>query len=271
MYFVNLSGSIEQRESCSYVKNSAFLSGTGLIETMLLRNHNLPLLNDHYERLISSLKKLYLFTPFDLIEMKNQINKLLKVNNHPSNGIIRLQTFNNTNQSQADYLIEYKPMPAYNPEGIKTGLAKGIAMPQDSLSNLKTSSRLRYIIARNQAMLKNWDDALLLNHSGRISESTISNIFWIKNNTIFTPPLSEGCVAGIMRSRILCINIPNYIMQECVLTLEILAEAEEVFLTNAVRGIIPVRYIQAVAYNMQQTKNITRFLEPLIFSEGTKL
>jgi branched-chain amino acid aminotransferase len=84
------------------------------------------------------------------------------------------------------------------------------------------------------------DDAFILNSHERICDATIANIFWIKDNKIFTPALSEGCVSGVMRRRILDIRFWildfGFEMEESILTERTLLEADEVFLTNATSG-----------------------------------
>jgi branched-chain amino acid aminotransferase len=109
------------------------------------------------------------------------------------------------------------------------------------------------------------NDALILNQHGRICEATIANIFWIKDDRIHTPPLSEGCVAGVMRKYLLE-KIPaiNRKTSETELTIDELQNAEEVFLTNAVYGMRWVRGFRDKQYqNIQCIKLFQSILSPL--------
>jgi branched-chain amino acid aminotransferase len=92
---------------------------------------------------------------------------------------------------------------------------------------------------------------LVLNQHERICDATIANIFWVKDEKIFTPSLGEGCVAGVMRKKILELPTPNsgFLVQESVLTEDILLQADEVFLTNAVTGIRWVKECPGKIYN----------------------
>jgi branched-chain amino acid aminotransferase len=127
-----------------------------------------------------------------------------------------------------------------NENGLTVGIASGINKSTDTLSNLKTSNALVYAMAASQAKQKLWNDALVLNTSGHIIESAIANVFWVKNNHLFTPPLSEGCVAGVMRRHILA-TIGS--VSEVPLTTQELHAADEVFLTNAIK---PIRWVKEI-------------------------
>ncbi len=97
---------------------------------------------------------------------------------------------------------------------------------------------------------QNWlDDSMVMNQYGRIADATIANIFAVKDGTIYTPPLSEGCVAGVMR-RFLLVDIAaeGHTMKESQFQLNDLLEADELFLTNAVQGIRWVRQFRNKTY-----------------------
>ena len=110
-----------------------------------------------------------------------------------------------------------------------------------SLSNLKSGNALIYVLASQYAAANGLDDALIMNQYGRLAETTSSNVFWIKNGVISTPPLTEGPVAGIMREVVMELVIKKGLMlQERELTIEELLVADECFLTNALNGITMV-------------------------------
>lgn len=107
-----------------------------------------------------------------------------------------------------------------------------------SLSNLKSGNALVYVLASQYAAANSLDDVLILNQHGRIAEATSSNVFWIKNGIIYTPPLTEGPVAGIMREVVIKQATEQGLMvREMELTIEELLLADECFLTNALNGI----------------------------------
>ncbi len=106
------------------------------------------------------------------------------------------------------------------------------------LSNLKSGNALIYVLASQYADANHLDDVFIINQYGRIAEATSSNVFWIKNGIIYTPPLTEGPVAGIMREVVIKKTTEQGLMvQEKELTIEELLLADECFLTNALNGI----------------------------------
>jgi len=158
--------------------------------------------------------------------------------------------------SKAGFVIECFPLEAemytLNENGLVAGVAIGIAKSADALSNLKSCNALVYAIAAKQAKENKWNDALICNTNGHIIESTIANIFWIKDNLIYTPPLSEGCVAGVMRRYIM----ERTTINEKALSIDELLQADEVFLTNAIRKIRWVGNIGTIYYSNNVTKDL---------------
>jgi branched-chain amino acid aminotransferase len=116
---------------------------------------------------------------------------------------------------------------------------------ESSISNFKLTSALPYVLAAQYKQAHGLDDCLLLNTAGRLACASSANIFWVKNGKLFTPPLSEGCVAGTMRAVLFDIAEAMKVrVQEKKGRLADLAEAEEVFLTNAIQGIRWVKEIE---------------------------
>jgi branched-chain amino acid aminotransferase len=122
------------------------------------------------------------------------------------------------------------------------------------ISPFKTMNALPYVLASTYAKVNSWDDTLMLNTEGDITEASYSNVFIIKENKAYTPPVSSGCVGGIMR-----LIVKDIIMElgmevsEQPLKIEHIMDAQEVFLTNAVQGIKWVENID----NQSFTNDIT--------------
>ena len=78
----------------------------------------------------------------------------------------------------------------------------------------------------------------MLNHFGRVADTSIANIFLIKNKTIYTPSLAEGCIAGVMRQHLISLlKAKEMEVCETAISLNDVMEADELFVTNAIRGI----------------------------------
>jgi branched-chain amino acid aminotransferase len=123
-------------------------------------------------------------------------------------------------------------------DGLSIGLCQGVRLSVDSLSGWKTPNGARYVAAAKEAYARGWDDAIILNSRERICEATSSNIFWIADHQVCTVPLSDGPVTGILRNLLLhLLPEAGYKVVEKSASFEELKAADEVFLTNAVRGI----------------------------------
>lgn len=139
--------------------------------------------------------------------------------------------------NELDVLIEAEPLILHN--STTTGILGGIAQvekPISSLSTLKSLQCLPYILAGMEAKQQGWDQAILQNTAGRIAETHIANIFCVYNQMIITPPLSEGCVDGIIRKVLLEAKLP-WKIKEQPLRVQELMDADEVFTTNTIQGI----------------------------------
>jgi branched-chain amino acid aminotransferase len=109
------------------------------------------------------------------------------------------------------------------------------------------------------------DDCLLVNDNGHIIESINSNIFVIKNGTLYTSPITDGCIDGVMRKQILAIAAQNKILAfEQSLTVHTLTDGDEVFLTNAIIGIQWVGQFKNKFYTNQRTVFFVEKLNELL-------
>jgi len=242
--YINLNGKITAAEDAAMpIDNGAFRYGYGLFETMLVQDGVIRMWQYHWERLFEGAGQLFfeqppLMTPEYL---EKEVLKTVWKNKLEGLCRVRLQLFAgggglySRESDKPGFVIECFLLDEsnlqLNENGLVAGIATGIAKTIDTLKNLKTCNALIYAIAAQQAMANKWNDALICNTESRIIESTVSNIFWIKDKTIYTPPLADGCIAGVMRRHIL----ETITVKEKSLTVWELLIADEVFLTNAIR------------------------------------
>ncbi|MEY4280721.1 MAG: hypothetical protein RLZ39_133, partial [Bacteroidota bacterium] len=255
--FVCINGKILNAEQAAIaIDNRTFRYGIGLFETLLVINKEVQQLSAHWSRLQQGLQILGFKTPsfFNEKSLLEAIQTLLSKNKHHQHARVRIQFFANaggileTQHTTCNYLIEtYAIDPTIcelNENGLEVGLHTLYKKEIDPLSPYKINGRICYAMAAQEAKEKKWNDALVLNSHGNIIESSISNIFWVKNKEIFTPPVSEGCIAGIMRAHWIAVlkekGIP---VIEMPLIKELLLQADEVFLTNSIRKI---RWVYAI-------------------------
>jgi len=245
--------------------------GDGLFETMKLINGNISLGDYHFERLFSGLNvlKFHISVLFTKQKIEKEIKELSKKNECERSARIRLSVSRGNGglydcDNKFSYLIECWPLEQkdLNENGLVIDIFSDARKSIDIFSNLKSANYLPYVMAAIWAKENKLNDALILNQHDRICDSTIANVFWVKDNNIFTPPLNEGCVAGVMRKKILELAIGNsdHLVQEHILTKETLLQADEVFLTNAITGIRWVKKCRSKVY--KNTISCKMFTEP---------
>ncbi|MCW3077525.1 MAG: 4-amino-4-deoxychorismate lyase [Bacteroidetes bacterium] len=229
--------------------NRAFRYGDSLFESIRLCNNKLMFLRDHISRLKLGMTVLRMNVPaeFSHDNIQELIIQLLKHNTHAPNARIRLTVFRNEGgyytpeTNDISFLIESEELTqAYtlNQKGLWADLYSDIKKPINKLANIKTGNALLYVMAGLAKQSMKLDECFLINENGTICESISSNIFIVKNGTIYTAPLTEGCVAGIMRKQIMSIATQNKILIfENQITVNTIMNGDEVFLTNSISGI----------------------------------
>jgi branched-subunit amino acid aminotransferase/4-amino-4-deoxychorismate lyase len=208
-------------------------------------------------------------------KLQEEITTLTKKNGHENAARIRLNVFRgdgglyDAKNHTPHYIIQSWALPENNGEWNSNGLVAGIYEDAkkscDVLSNLKHNNYLPYVLGALKAKKEKWNDAILLNSYGRICDTTIANIFLIKDNVISTPALKEGCVAGVMRKKIIqAIANGAWAFVEKEITTDDLLNADEIFLTNSMYNI---RWIQRIAdkeYGNEITQKIYTACIPTI-------
>lgn len=257
--------------------NRGFRYGEALFETMKMANGGVQLKRFHFERLFAGLRLLQFVKPASLNpgSLTEKMMQLSKMNGCYGQARIRLTVFRGNggladNNSEAQYLIEAMPLDStagqLNNQGLAIDIFPDARKSCDAFSNLKSANYLPYSMAARFASNNNLEDCLILNHSGNISDSSIANIFLFKDGVLYTPPLSEGCVNGVMR-RYLLENLGKNnsgisIKEKELAPLE-LEEADEVFLTNAIQGIRWVGQYRNRKYTNKKIREIINQLPPV--------
>ena len=240
--------------------NRGFRYGDGLFETMLAGGGQIRLGPYHFERLLLGMRMLR-FEPAAQFAstIERQILELCAINSEAGYSRVRLTVFRgdgsltDTIDTVPHYIIQRSPWPAgstgWNAEGLVIDIFADGRKACDAYATLKSNNYLLYSLAAMYGRDRGLDDCLVLNSHGRLADSTIANLFYIKDHRFYTPPLSEGCVAGVMRRYLLeALPRAGYSVLEQPVSPEELAGADEVFLTNALRGIRWVRSFQGITY-----------------------
>ncbi|MFK7946072.1 MAG: aminotransferase class IV [Saprospiraceae bacterium] len=263
--------------------NRGFRYGDGIFETIRMFDGKLPFLENHINRLQKGID----FLDLDLSIARHgidfwrfEIRRIVKYyrQKYPKqakNYRLRLAIFRNDGgfytpkTSKASYILELSPLEKskfeWNKKGVKIDIFNNIRLSNDKLSNLKTSNGLPYVLAALHKNKHDLDDCLLLNGNGNIAESIHSNIFIVKENKLITPDLNQGCTAGTTRQTILQIakTMKMEVIEESC-SVESLADASEIFLTNAIRGIQWVGSFRKKTYENIISKKIHKQLNKIV-------
>ena len=268
-YFIYNSKFFKEGSAVLSADNRGFKFGDGLFETMKSINGHIYFIDEHFARLWQGLQVLQFKIPRHITPdlLQAEILALLKKNCHNKIARIRLTMFRaegglyDVINHTPHCLIQTWGLPdetgTWNSNGLVLGIYPDVKKSCDILSNLKNNNFLPYAMAALQAKKQKWNDAVLLNTAGRICDTTIANIFLIKDEVIFTPALQEGCVAGVMRKNMIkLLTAGNYKIIEGKLSIDDLMNADEVFLTNSVYNLRWVQSIGDKKYANIQTQKI---------------
>lgn len=248
--YINYNGKLfASDEQIFSINNRAFKYGDALFETIRVVNGKLCFVEDHFKRLKQGVELLKMKSSnISFNDVKVQIEELLVKNNIKEGGRVRLTVFRDAegfyqpiNEKKA-YVIEAKSIDnnyfELNVNGLKVDIYSEQKRSTSKLSNIKTTNSLQQILAGIYCKENELDECLMLNKHGRIAEAMSSNVFLYKNNNIYTSSLEEGCMDGVMRKQILKIAAKmNINIFEGMVNGSMLLQADELFLTNAVKGI----------------------------------
>lgn len=246
--------------------NRGLKYGDGLFETIKMVNGKLQLKKYHFERLFNGMQILEFHIPstFTASFLEKKIISLAKKNMHHNTARIRLMVFRGNSSFSSmendlpNYIIQTQDLPdnnTLNTNGLIIDVCPGVKKCCDILSNLKTNNFLPYTFAAMHAKKNELNDCILLNSYDKISDTTIANIFIIKNKKIYTPPLNQGCIAGVMRKWLIGkIKLHGNAVREKPLSIDDLKQADEVFLTNSIHPIRWVKQFRNVQYTNKQVQ-----------------
>lgn len=232
-----------------------------LFETIRVFRGRIPLMAQHWARLSKGLRLMGYDVPADWSGAFFE-REILQI--APENARVRLTVWRSSGglygpeNNAPQFLVAAQALAPdryeWLSEGIHLGLCASVRLPVDDYSGLKTLNAARYVAAAREAEARGLADVVILNARGRVCETTNSNVFWVKNDALYTPPLSDGCVTGVMRELLLALtNAAGYAVSEKSATFADLSAADEVFLTNAVRGIRWVRACEGKVFGSART------------------
>jgi branched-chain amino acid aminotransferase len=253
---ININGIILATEDASIpVFNRGFQYGDALFETIRVINNDIMFWEDHYFRLMSSMRILRMeipanFSPeFLATEIQNTIeaNGLLTSPAKVKINVWRKEGGLYTPKNKAiAYMISVFPL-AYSFYQTKTDpyeveLFKDYFVASGLLTSIKTNNRIVSVLAGVYATDNEYQNCLLLNEQKSVVEAANGNLFLVNGNTIKTPPIADGCLNGITRKQVIAIlkDLNDYEIEEASISPFELQKADELFITNVITGIQPI-------------------------------
>lgn len=247
---VNFNGTLVEKESNLLANNRGFLFGDAVFETLKVVNNKILFFEDHYFRLMSSMRILRMEIPmnFTMEFLEQEILNLVRENSIEKSARIRMTVFRNSdgfylpNTNIVGYLIQSSALssPQYKMnEGIyEVDLYKDFYVTKQLLSTIKSTNKAVHITGSIFANENGLQNCLLLNDSKNVIEALNGNIFMLKDGKLSTPPVSEGCLNGVMRKQILTLakNKNIEVVEEVISPFD-LQKADELFVTNVIQGV----------------------------------
>ena len=275
---VNFNGVISNSEVQLSVSNRSFLYGDGVFETLKVVDGKILFFEDHYFRLLASMRIIRMQIPmsFTLEYLEDQILSLLQKQNIQDSARVRLTIFRNEGGyytptvNAISFVIQASVLPkklyALNDFSFEVDLYKDFVVTKQLLSTLKTNNKIIQITAGIFAQENGLDSCLLINEDKNVIEAVNGNLFMLLNNQLITPPISEGCLNGIMRKQIL--KLAREIEGIEVIEKEIspfdLQKAAELFITNMIVGIQPITKYRKKDFDQKLANQLLEKLNVLI-------
>lgn len=228
---------------------AGFMSGEGLFETVRVRNSRPVLFEAHHARLIASLRGLDDHpSTSSRGELHTRCMRVIAAN-ELVNGSLKIVVFKELTGWTELILVR---LPFYGPADYERGFQLKTFpgdLRVDPLNSLKSLNYLRNAHARRVAVAAGFSDALFIDPTRQVLETASANIFVVKDCVISTPPVGSGILPGVMRAAIIG-RLGLRAVQEREVSQDELIEADEVFVTNALLGVMPVSRVDSTLYDL---------------------
>ncbi|MGC4378626.1 aminodeoxychorismate lyase [Fictibacillus sp. Mic-4] len=263
--YIYLNGQlVKDKDAAISPFDHGFMYGLGVFETFRVYDGHPFLLANHVERLQSALNELNIDYSLSREQVWEEVQSFLEKNEW-SNAYIRYNVSAGAGElglQTAPYfaptiIIYGKPLPQDGPYVEKElVILKTRRNTPEGFSRLKSHHYLNNIIGKRELKNPLEQEGLFLTKDGFISEGTVSNIFWIKEGTLYTPSLHTGILNGITRQFVMVLaERLGMVVCEGMYISEELLEAEEIFLTNSIQEIIPVSLLNGRTFPGQSGKH----------------
>jgi branched-chain amino acid aminotransferase len=251
---INFNGTIQDSSATLTEKNRGFLFGDAVFETLKVLDNKVLFAEDHYFRLMASMRICRMEIPmnFTLEYFEEQILTLTNSLDYTDSARVRMTIFRDSDgfylpkTNDVGFVIVANRLNSkkymLSKDFYEVELYKDFYVSKHLLSTLKTTNKMINITGSIFAKENDYHNCLLLNDDKNVVEALNGNIFMKMGNSIITPPISDGCLNGIMRKQL--IELINKMEGfECVeksISPFDLQKSDELFITNVIVGVQPI-------------------------------
>ena len=248
---INFNGNIVAQDENILTQNRAFLYGDGVFETLKIVNNRILFLEDHYFRLMASMRVVRMEIPmnFTMEYFEEQVLSLVQQKGISASARARITVFRNDGgfylpqTNEISFLIHATVLDAtlyaLNTDSYEVDLYKDFYVTKQLLSSIKTTNKMINVTGSIFAHENGLENCILLNDAKNVVEVLQGNLFMVTGKKLITPPVSEGCLNGVMRKQILALakKVTDIEVSEEIISPFDLQKADELFLTNVITGI----------------------------------
>lgn len=276
---INLNGDSIVQENV-LTQNRAFLYGDAVFETVKIVKGKILFLEDHYFRLMASMRILRMEIPMDFTMefFEDQVLSTASNNGFEQSARARITVYRNDGgyylptTNTISYLIHTSPLEnqffVFENKECEVDLYKDFYISKQLISSLKTTNKVIHVTASIYADENGYNNCIMLNDSKNVVEVLQGNLFMLQGNKLITPPISEGCINGIMRKQVLALakKIEGLEVVEDVISPFDLQKADELFYTNVIKGIQSITKYRKKEYTNEIAKELVEQLNAFISS-----
>lgn len=276
---INFNGDSSAQENM-LTQNRAFLYGDAVFETVKIVKGKILFLEDHYFRLMASMRILRMEIPmnFTMEYFEEQLLSVVENNGYSASARARITVYRNDGgyylpiTNDISFLIHTSSLDnqsfVFETKECEVDLYKDFYISKQLLSTLKTTNKVVNVTASIYANENGLDNCILLNESKNVVEVLQGNIFMLRGNTLITPPISEGCINGIMRKQVLTLakKIEGLEVIEEIISPFDLQKADELFFTNVIKGIQSITKYRKKEFSTTTANVLVQKLNELIIN-----
>lgn len=255
--------------------NRGYRFGDALFETLKVVNGNVLFWEDHYFRLMASMRILRMDIPmtFTMEFLEQEIVKTIKANGLSAGAakiIMHVDRGDGGQYLPSNQDIHYRiraekwedEMYSYSDNTYSADLFKDYFCAPGLLSTLNTNNKIIHVLGHIYAEENGLEDCLLLNTDKNVTQALTGNLFLVHGNHIKTPPLEDGCIKGVMRKQLIHLiqSTTNYELVEASVSSFELPKADELFITNVIQGIQPITKYRKKTYGHEVSETLVQKL-----------